>query len=69
MLMTQTQNQPSAASKQFYTVEELSSRWCRSIETVRRYIREGKLRATYIGGYLVPREAVEEFERERTPDL
>lgn len=47
----------------FYTVEQLSSRWDCSIETVRRYIRCGKLQAVFIGGYRVPKSAIEEFEK------
>lgn len=69
MLMSSSQNQNGDNMPNFYTVQDLSSRWKRSVETIRRYIREGKLEAKYIGGYLIPREVVEDFEREQTKKM
>lgn len=45
-----------------FTVQQASQRLTVSVETVRRYIREGELKAYRIGGgYRIPEEAISEF--------
>lgn len=54
------------AEKPLLTTEDVAGLLQLDIETVRRYIREGKLRAIKIGGqYRIRREDFEEFLEER----
>lgn len=46
----------------FFTPQELAVRWKCSVETVHRRLRSGQLPSIHMGGYRVPREAVELFE-------
>jgi excisionase family DNA binding protein len=51
-----------------YTVEEVASRLAVHPETVRKWIKNGQLRATNLGGragYRISRTALEQFLRER----
>lgn len=41
----------------FYTVKELATEWRVCVETIRRYIRAGRIEVVYVGGYLISREA------------
>ena len=53
---------------QIYTVEEVASRLTVHPETVRKWIKNGELRATNLGGragYRISRTALEQFLRER----
>jgi excisionase family DNA binding protein len=53
---------------QLYTVEEVASRLAVHPETVRKWIKNGELRATNLGGragYRIARSALEQFLRER----
>jgi len=53
---------------QLYTVEEVASRLSVHPETVRKWIKNGELRATNLGGragYRIARSALEQFLRER----
>jgi len=50
----------------FLTVIDLSRRYAVHRTTVRRWLRSGQLASIRLpGGYRVPREAVEAFERSR----
>jgi excisionase family DNA binding protein len=54
--------------EQLYTVEEVASRLAVHPETVRKWIKNGQLRATNLGGragYRISRAALEQFLRER----
>ena len=54
--------------EQLYTVEEVASRLAVHPETVRKWIKNGQLRATNLGGragYRISRTALEQFLRER----
>jgi excisionase family DNA binding protein len=51
-----------AINKQLYTAEEVAARLNLHVKTVRRFIRDGKLRAKRIGKqYRITRAALEEF--------
>jgi excisionase family DNA binding protein len=54
--------------EQLFTVEEVASRLAVHPETVRKWIKNGQLRATNLGGragYRISRSALEQFLRER----
>jgi excisionase family DNA binding protein len=57
---------------QIYTVEEVASRLTVHPETVRKWIKNGELRATNLGGragYRISRSALEQFLREREESI
>lgn len=50
--------------KEFYKLSELSDRWDKSQQTLRRWIKEGKLHATkFVGSYGVSIDEINRIEK------